>query len=117
VKKDIVERCFKYAVKIVRFYGEIEKSGTGRVIGKQLLRSGTSIGANVYEAQAGQSKADFISKMYIAYKEARETAYWLRLIKEAEINRGTEELTKEAEELIKILASIIKTTKNRSSNN
>jgi len=115
VKRDIVERCFKYAVRIVKFYSEIEKSAVGRVIGKQLLRSGTSIGANVYEAQSGQSKADFISKMYIAYKEARETTYWLRLIKEAEINKGTEELAKEAEELIKILATIIKITKNRSS--
>ncbi|MEM5777506.1 MAG: four helix bundle protein [Candidatus Aenigmatarchaeota archaeon] len=112
MKKDIIYRCFKYAVRIVKFYEGIEKSGAGRIIGKQLLRSGTSIGANVNEAQSGQSKADFISKMYIAYKEARETVYWLKLIKESGIHNDTTELTKEAEELVKILASIIKSAKN-----
>lgn len=83
--------------------------GVWRMLGKQLLRSGTSIGANVEEAQAGQSRADFISKYAIALKEARETIYWLRLIqetvstKDAEIDR----LIQEAEEISKIIGSII----------
>ena len=113
MKVDIIDRCFKYAIRIIKFYHELEKSNTGKIIGKQLLRCGTSIGANVNEAQAGQSRADFISKMHIAYKEARETNYWLQLIKEGGIENNIDGLVVEAEEIIKILASIIKSTKNK----
>src|SRR5208283_3558106 len=84
-KKDILDRCFKYSLEIIKIYMELEKSNMGRIIGKQLLRAGTSVGANVNEAQSGQSRADFVSKMYIAYKEARESSYWLRLIIESKI--------------------------------
>lgn len=82
------------------------------VISKQLMKSGTSIGANVKEAQAGQSRADFLSKMAIASKEARETHYWLRLIRDGKImpEAGVTSLLVESEELVKILASIVKTT-------
>ncbi len=72
VKADIVERSITYSLRIIRLYRELEKDSVGRVLGKQLLRSGTSIGANVHEAQGAQSKADFIAKMSIAHKEAYE---------------------------------------------
>jgi len=78
--KDIRERAFELAVRIVKVCQFLdEQLGVGRTLGKQLIRSGTSIGANLEEAQAGQSRADLISKNAIALKEARETHYWLRL--------------------------------------
>jgi four helix bundle protein len=74
--RDIVVRTFEFGVRIVKLCGLLmEKPGVGRVLGQQLLRAGTSIGANVEEAQAGQSRADFITKMTIAQKEAREALY------------------------------------------
>jgi four helix bundle protein len=80
--QDIKERTFNFAAEIVRFCDALDsKRGAVRTLGRQLLRAGTSIGANVEEAQAGQSRADFISKYSIALKEARETIYWLRLLK------------------------------------
>jgi four helix bundle protein len=82
---NIAERSFTYALQVVKLYRELQRDEVGRVLRKQFLRSSTSIGANVHEAQGGQSKADFIAKMYIAYKEARETSYWLRLIRESQI--------------------------------
>jgi four helix bundle protein len=80
-------------------------------ISSQLLRCGTSIGANVEEALAGSSKKDFFAKMSIASKEARETNYWLRLIKDVEIfdKQKTQKLIEASDELIKILTSIVKT--------
>ena len=84
-RMDILERTVDYSLRIVKLYRELEKDSAGRVLGKQLLRSGTAIGANVHEAQGGQSKADFIAKISIAHKEARESAYWLRLIQEADL--------------------------------
>ncbi len=79
--RDIKERTFSFAVAIVRVCQMLElRSASDRVLSRQLLRSGTSIGANMEEAQAGQSKADFINKCGIALKEARETTYWLRLL-------------------------------------
>ena len=82
----VPDRTFQFAVRIVKLCQHLEESGgVARTIGKQLLRSGTSIGANVQEGQAGQSKADFISKNYIALKEARETLYWLKLLAATDI--------------------------------
>ncbi|HVF87307.1 MAG TPA: four helix bundle protein [Pyrinomonadaceae bacterium] len=79
--RDIRERTFDFAVRIVKLCQHSdEKPGVRRMLGKQLLRSGASIGANIEEAQAGQSKPDFISKNAIALKEERETLYWLRLL-------------------------------------
>jgi len=82
------------------------------VLSKQLLRSGTSIGANVEEALAGQSRADFLSKMSIASKEARETNYWFRLLRDSKIISKTEiePLLCESESIANILTSIVKTT-------
>jgi four helix bundle protein len=84
------------------------------VLSKQLLRSGASIGANIEEASAAQSRKDFINKMAISSKEARETKYWLRLIQESRIvNCDIEMHIKEIDEIIKILTSIVKTSKER----
>jgi len=78
---DLEERLFAFSLRIVRLYQKLSKnSELGRIIGRQLLQSGTSIGANYQEGQAGQSRADFVSKTNIALKEARETHYWLRIL-------------------------------------
>jgi four helix bundle protein len=93
----------------------VAQDEVGRILGKQLLRSGTSVGANVEEAQAGHSQADFIAKMNIALKEARETRYWLKLILEAELlsQKQLSALLTEIEELIKIIYTIIQNTQNK----
>ena len=108
--QDIRQRTFDFAVRIVKLCRVLdEQPGVSRTLAKQLIRSGTSIGANVEEAQSGQSKRDFIHKLEIALKEARETLYWLRLLIASEIlpeSRLTP-LIQENDELIKILVTII----------
>jgi four helix bundle protein len=109
----IVGRSFEFAVRVVRLCRFLEaQDRVSRTLANQLLRAGTSIGANIEEAQAGQSKADFTAKMAIARKEARETLYWLRLLKAAEIveSEKLNDITKEADELVRILTSIVKTS-------
>ena len=113
----IVERSFGFAVRVVRLCRFLEtQGGVSRTLANQLLRAGTSIGANIEEAQAGQSKADFTAKMAIARKEARETLYWLRLLKATEIVDADKltDITKESDELVRILTSIIKTSQAKS---
>ena len=112
-KRDITERTFEFAVEIVKFARRIACSD--RTISNQLLRSGTSIGANVEEAQAAQSRKDFISKNSIALKEARETRYWLRLVIATGIHPSdpTPRLYQEACELCCILGAIVARTKAR----
>lgn len=115
----ITERTFNFAVRVVKLCKFLERQDrVSRTLANQLLRSGTSIGANVEEAQAGQSKADFIAKMSIARKEARETHYWLRLLKESEIVPESQlsEIVQEADEIIRILTAIVKTSQTRQSN-
>lgn len=110
---DIVERSFEFAVRVVRLCRFLESQDrVSRTLANQLLRAGTSIGANIEEAQAGHSKADFTAKMAIARKEARETLYWLRLLKAAEVVEAEKlsGITKEADELVRILTSIVKTS-------
>jgi four helix bundle protein len=94
----------------------MNKDGVGSILSRQLLRSGTSIGANVHEAQGGQSRADFIAKMSIAHKEALETAYWLRLVRESDMIRADRvvALADEVDQLTRILSRILLTSKNRS---
>ena len=111
VKESLIQRkSFAFSLLIIELYRKLQ-SHNEFVLSKQLLRSGTSIGANVEEASAAQSRKDFLSKMSIASKEARETKYWLRLLNESEITsiNVLKEL-KEIEEMIKILTSIVKTT-------
>jgi len=112
-KMDILERTVDYSLRIVKLYRELEKDSTGRVLGQELLRSGTAIGANVHEAQGGQSKGDFIAKISIAHKEARESACWVRLIQEADLISPSRisGLFDETGQLAKILSSILLTSK------
>lgn len=106
---DIRERTFQFAAHIVRLVGSLPRSVEARELGRQLLRSGTSIGANVEEADAAESKRDFIHKMSIARKEARETSYWLRLLRVAwQETDQIVSLWDEAEQLIHILSAIIR---------
>jgi four helix bundle protein len=110
---DICERTFRFAVRIVKFCAKLDqKPGVSWGLSKQLLRSGTSVGANIEEGQGAQSKPDFISKYSIARKEARETSYWLRLISATDVSHQDEiqELLNEIGQLIKILTTIIKNT-------
>ena len=108
-RKDIQKRDFSFACRIVSFYRFLaQKESVGEILGRQILRSGTSIEANLEEATAAQSKADFVSKCNIALKEARETHYWLRLFTETHIV-STDRLSgllKESDELIAILTTI-----------
>ena len=108
MQRDIQERTFNFGVRIIKLVGSLPNSKIGGVIGKQVLRSGTSIGANVEEADAAYSKEDFIYKINIALKEARETHYWLRMIKASDMvnPQRLESILAEAEELKKILGSI-----------
>jgi len=112
-KPNIAERSIRFALRVIKLYKELQTDSAGRVLGKQLLRAGTSIGANVHEAQGGQSKADFIAKMSVAHKEARETAYWLRLVRDSNLiapNRLAD-IANETDQLIRILSSILLTAK------
>jgi four helix bundle protein len=117
MKTDLCERTFAFATRIVCLCRELDKSpGVNRTLCNQLLRSGTSIGANVEEGQCGQSRADFVSKMQIACKEARETHYWLRLLVATDIvpEEKLAPLIQESNELVAILTTIIKNTKENS---
>jgi four helix bundle protein len=111
---DITHRTFQFAVRIVRLCQVLdERPGVARVLGRQQLRAGTSIGANVEEGQGGQSRADFASKLAIACKEARETHYWLRLLIASGVmpEKRIAEMLKECTELVSILTSISKKSK------
>ena len=108
--QDILERTFEFAARIVRLSGKLdERPGVGRVMMSQILRAGTSVPSNVEEAQAGQSKADFISKMSIALKEARETHLRLRLLATAKIVNEVElqSMINEAEEIKRVIGAIV----------
>ena len=112
--KDIRERTFEFALRIIKLCNELNrKPGVCRDISRQLLKAGTSVGANTEEAQAAQSKPDFISKNSIALKEARETHYWLRLLIAARVmpEKRLAELRDVAEEIKRILGSIVVTAK------
>ncbi len=111
---DIEERALRFAVRVVRLAQVLENGrGVSSVIGKQILRAGTSIGANLHEAKGSQSRADFISKCSIACKEAHETLYWLDLIVAADLmeERELTGLAQECDELVAILTTIVKRSK------
>ena len=108
----IRDKTYDFALKIIRLYMDL-RNQKEFVLSKQLLKSGTSIGANVEEATAAQSRKDFVSKMSIASKEARETHYWLRLFRDSKLCSGNDfaGIINECEEIIRIITSIVKTTK------
>lgn len=112
----IQEKGYAFAIRMVKLYRHLAESKKEFVLSKQILRSGTAIGANIEEAIGGQSRADFLSKISIAYKEARETRYWLRLLKDTGcLTSGEfESLFADADELGRILSKIITTTKGSS---
>jgi len=108
-KNIIRDKSFRFALKIVSLNQELVKNKK-YVIARQLLKSGTSIGANIEEATAAQTKKDFIAKMAIASKEARETKYWLRLLKHSKlIKTDFDSYLKEINDIVNILTAIVKT--------
>lgn len=110
-KESIIQgKSFQFSLKIIALYKELYKLDKNPIL-LQLLRSATSVGANVNEGSAGQSKRDFITKMSIASKEARETSYWLRLLSESNwYNVDLKNHISECNELVKILTKIVKTS-------
>tara|TARA_R110001606_G_scaffold345308_1_gene494206 strand:- start:292 stop:648 length:357 start_codon:yes stop_codon:yes gene_type:complete len=111
MKESIVQKkSFDFSLKMISLYKKLQTEKEF-IISRQLLRSGTSIGANIEEALAGQSKRDFTAKMSISSKEARETKYWLRLLKQSELTSiDVNSLILDIDELIRILTSIVKTS-------
>ena len=109
MKENIVQiKSYAFAVRIVKVYQYLCEEKREYVLSKQLMRSGTSIGANIEEAIGGQSDKDFFSKLTIAYKEARETHYWIRLLKDTDYlsKSERESLLSDVNELLKIIGSI-----------
>ena len=119
MKKDniIQIKSYNFAVRVVKLYKHLSQEKKEFVLSKQLLRSGTSIGANVEEAIGGQSRKDFFAKLTIAYKEARESHYWIRLLKDTDFltEKESESLLADIEEILKIIGSIQKTVRNSNS--
>ena len=101
-------KSYDFAVRIVKLYRYLIDKKKEFVLSKQILRSGTSIGANVEEALGGQSRADFIAKMAVAYKEARETHYWIRILRDTNYitNKQANSIIKDIDEIRKIIAKI-----------
>jgi four helix bundle protein len=106
----IVKLTFYFALEIIS-YTEILQAKRKFILSNQLFRSGTSIGANVREAQGAESKADFIHKMKIAYKEAEETKYWLELCKQSENYPSSDKLLNDIESILKVIGKIISSAK------
>jgi four helix bundle protein len=111
----VQDKSFRFAVQIVGYIRRQQKDLVNIVLARQLLRSGTSIGANVEEALGGQSSKDFVAKLAIAAKEARETGYWVRIIRETQPHDQQElaDLLKECDGLLRMLNSIILTTRRK----
>lgn len=108
--RDICERTFAFSLRIVKLVNALPKSVAGSIIARQIMRAGSSIGANAEEARGSSSKREFARRMSIALSEARETLYWLRLIAESDMLRGSRlgPLIQEADELVRILTTIVK---------
>jgi len=111
----VVEKSYAFAIRIVNCCKFLYAEKKEFVLSKQLLRSGTSIGANVEEAVGGQSRKDFFAKLSIAYKETRETNYWLRILRDTQFldNKIAESLLSDNEELLKLIGTILKTMKQK----
>jgi len=114
-RKDLKERIEEYALRIVRMYAALPKTTEAQVLGKQVLRSGTSVGANYREANRGRSKAEFVAKLGDCLKELDETDYWLSLLVKSEIVPVSrmQSLIDETNELTAIMVTIIKKTKEK----
>lgn len=115
MKENIVrDKSYAFAIRIVKAYKFLCEQRKEFVLSKQLLRSGTSVGANIEEAIGGQSRKDFFAKLSIAYKEARETQYWIKLLRDTDYlsKEQSDSLLEDAEELLRIIGSIQKTIRN-----
>ncbi len=116
MKENIIrDKSYAFAIRIVKMYKYLCEEKKEFVLSKQLLRSGTSIGANIEEAIGGQSDKDFFAKLTISYKETRETHYWIRLLMDTDYitKEQSESMLNDVEELLKIIGSIQKTMKNK----
>jgi len=114
MKENIIQaKSFQFVIEVVEIYKVLVKTKKEFTLSKQLLRSGTSIGANIEEAIGGQSKKDFIAKLSISYKEARESLYWIRLLEATDYldEKQAKELGEKANELCRILSSILQSSK------
>jgi four helix bundle protein len=113
----IQQKSFAFAIRIINVYKYLSSEKKEFVLSKQLLRSGTSIGANIEESIGGQSGKDFLSKMSISYKEARETIYWLKLLQATDYlsKQEAQSLLNDAEEICKIIGKIQITLKSKDS--
>ena len=112
-RDELLEKCDVFSTEMMDLYRKLLKDEVWRVLGRQPLRSGTAVGSNIEEAQGAQSKKDFINKMSIAYKEIRETGYWIRMMKKDKFLKGvdTKKVDDEQQQLRKIIASIVKSSK------
>ena len=117
MEKNLKERTTQFALRIIRLYSALPERGVTRVLGNQLLKSGTSVGAHYREAQRAKSNADFISKIEGSLQELDETMYWLELLADSGVvvRRRLEPLHEEAEELLSILVTIVKRVKSKGS--
>ena len=111
----IQEKSYAFAIRIVKLYRYLTEKKNEYVLSKQVLRSGTSIGANIEEGIGGQTEKDFFAKLNVAYKEARETHYWLRILRDTNYlsDRESKAILGNCDELLKIIGSIIKTMKTK----
>ena len=113
----ILDKSFKFGLRILKLYIHLRKKKVDDGLCSQILNSGTSIGANVEDAVGGSSRKDFINKLQIAYKEARETRYWLRLLREGDMleKKLADSFLKNCDEIIAILTAILNSSKGRNS--
>ncbi len=113
--RDIVERTFRFSLRVVKLVNALPRTIAGEVIARQVMRAGSGVGANVEEAQAASSPKEFARRMEIAQSEAREALYWLRLVGESELvaARRITDLIKEADELVRILTVIARRARKR----
>lgn len=113
----VKDKSYKFALRIINLYKHLTENKKEYILSKQVLRSGTSIGANVEESLGGQSRKDFLSKISIAYKETRETKYWINLLQDSSYltKIEAESLLIDCEELLKIIGSIQSTIKRKNS--
>jgi len=114
----VKEKSYRFALRVIKAYKFLSDEKREFVLSKQMLRSGTAIGALIREAEQAQSRADFVHKMNISLKEANETAYWLMLLKDSEYidEESFMSIHKDCDELIRLLVSIVKTTKTKNEN-
>ena len=110
----VLDKTYKFSIKIILLCKKLNSESKEYILSKQLLRAGTSIGANAEEAIGGISKKDFVAKLGISYKEARETHYWLRLLRDTNIVSKEEAnlLLNDCDEILRIIYSIIKSSRN-----